>query len=255
MESRDHRSARTTIDETITAQMSRDHWEKYAGEWAAWARTPDFDAYWQYAPAFFELLAPPRGRTLEVGCGEGRVTRDLLQRGHHVTAVDATAALLKLARDADTTAGYLRCDAAALPFSNESFDLVVFYNSLMDIDDMEAGVREAARVLTPGGRMCACVTHPIADAGKFESREPDARFVIEGEYLGGRRWLQLPVERGGLTMNLSGWAYPLESYFGALERAGFAVEALREPAGGEADDRGRWHRIPMFLMWRAVKTA
>ena len=44
--------------------------------------------------------------------------------------------------------------------------------------------------------MCACVTHPIADAGKFESREPDARFVIEGEYLGGRRWLQLPVHPG-----------------------------------------------------------
>ena len=237
------------------ARMSRDHWEKHAGEWAAWARSPDFDSYWSYSSHFFELVPGPGARTIEVGCGEGRVSRDLAARGHRVVGVDASPTLIRMAHLAGEKIDYVQCDAGALPFRDSSFDLAVFYNSLMDLDDMEEGVREAARVLTPGGRMCACVTHPIADAGKFESREPDARFVIEGEYLGGRRWLQLPVERGGLTMNLSGWAYPLESYFGALERAGFAVEALREPAGGEADDRGRWHRIPMFLMWRAVKTA
>ena len=225
--------------------MSREHWERQASNWAAWAREPDFDAYWKYSPGFFELVPEPRGRTLEVGCGEGRVTRDLVRRGHHVTAVDVTAELLKLARKADGQNRFVRCDGAALPFTDESFDLVVFYNSLMDVDDMETSVREAARVLKPRGRMCACVTHPIADAGAFDS---DERFLITDTYLGPRRWLELPVARDGLTMNFSGWAYPLEAYFKAFESAGFAVEALREPAG-----EGRWQRIPLFLMWRAVK--
>ena len=231
--------------------MSREHWERQAPNWAAWARTPGFDAYWTYSPVFFELVPEPKGRTLEVGCGEGRVTRDLVKRGHRVTAVDATASLLKLADEADDLADYLRCDAAALPFRDESFDLAVFYNSLMDVDDMQGSVSEAARVLAAGGKMCVCVTHPMADAGEFDSRAEDAPFVIADTYLGERRWLDLPIERDGLRMDFSGWAYPLEAYSKALERAGFVIEALREP---QHPATGRWHRIPNFLMWRAAKT-
>jgi SAM-dependent methyltransferase len=231
--------------------VSREHWEKQASNWAAWARTPNFDAYWDYSPAFFQLVPAPGRRTLEVGCGEGRVTRDLVKRGHRVIACDSTLELVKLATDADKTSRYLRCDAAALPFRDESFDLVIFYNSLMDIDDMESSVREAARVLVRGGKMCACVTHPIPDSGKFESDEDDARFVIKGTYLGERRWIEIiPMERDGLSMEFAGWAYPLEGYFRALEAAGFAIEALREPSTQQG---GRWTRIPLFLMWRAVK--
>jgi len=237
--------------------VSRAHWDRQASNWVAWARTPDFDAYWKYSPAFFDLVPRPFGLTLEVGCGEGRVTRDLARRGHRVVAVDATDKLIRLARDADPGNHYLRCDAAALPFANSAFDLAVFYNSLMDIDDMEAAVSEAARVLDAGGTMCACVTHPVADAGRFESREAGARFVIEGTYLGPRRWLEIPVERGGLAMNFAGWAYPLEGYFGALERAGFVVQAVREPRVDDVaitdPSEERWRRIPNFLMWRAVK--
>jgi len=192
----------------------------------------------------------PIGRTLEVGCGEGRVARDLQKRGHRVTAVDATAGLITLARDADPAGEYLRSDAAALPFDSLTFDLAVFYNSLMDIDDMESSVQDAARVLKSGGALCACVTHPIADAGHFESPEPGATFAIEGSYLGQRRWIEAPMERDGLRMDFAGWAYPLEGYFGAFERAGFVIEAVREPP--LANDE-RWSRIPTFLMWRARK--
>jgi hypothetical protein len=52
-------------------------------------------------------------------------------------------------------------------------------------------------------------------------------------------------------MNFTGWAYPLEGYFGALERAGFAIEAVREPRVDA--DEGHWGRIPLYLMWRAFK--
>ena len=66
-------------------------WEAEARNWIAWARAPRHDAYWEYSPRFFELV-PAAGRaTLEIGCGEGRVARDLAARGHRVTGVDASA--------------------------------------------------------------------------------------------------------------------------------------------------------------------
>src|SRR5260370_21645369 len=199
--------------------MSREHWEHESSNWATWARRPDFDAYWKYSPQFFELLPPPGRRTLEVGCGEGRVCRDLAKGGHGMTAVDVVETLIRLAKDADEQSSYIRADAAALPFANESFDLVVFYNTLMDIDEMELSVLEAARVLRHGGALCACVTHPLADAGRYESADSDARFIIEGTYLGERRWFALEIERYGVPMNFVCLSYPLSSYIGHTVRA------------------------------------
>ena len=184
--------------------MSREHWEKESSNWAAWARRPNFDAYWKYAAAFFELVPPAGRRTLEVGCGEGRVSRDLVARGHRIIAVDTSPTLIHLAQDADTRSSYVMADAAVLPFVDESFDLVVFYNSLMDIDDMDGSVLEAARVLRAGGTLCACITHPLADAGRFESRDGQAPFLIEGSYLGERRGIDIVQESNHLRMHFKG---------------------------------------------------
>jgi SAM-dependent methyltransferase len=231
--------------------------EGQAGSWLRWARTPDHDAYWQYRDAFFDDILPAPGRlTLEIGCGEGRVARDLAARGHRVVALDASPTLATSAAAADPAGRYLIADAAALPFDNGCFDLVVAYNSLMDVDDMPAAVAEAARVLQPGRPLCVCVTHPTADAGRFQSSEPDAPFVIAGSYLGRHR-VDEPFERDGLQMHFTGWRYPLEAYARALENAGLLIDRLREPAApATAFTRPgyeRWLRLPNFLHLRAVK--
>ena len=55
-----------------------EHWERWAERWALWARRPNFDGYWRDSgPPFFELVPQPGRRTIEIGCGEGRVARDL----------------------------------------------------------------------------------------------------------------------------------------------------------------------------------
>jgi SAM-dependent methyltransferase len=233
-------------------------WEREARNWIAWARTPGHDAYWAHSgPPFFELLPPPGRATLELGCGEGRVARDLAAQGHRVTGIDASPTLLDAARESDPGGRYLLADASALPFDDAAFDLVVAFNSLMDIEDMPGAVREAARVLEAGGRLCVCVTHPLADAGRWESREPDAAFVLEGPYFGRRRF-EGTYERDGLEITFRGWCYPLEDYFRALEEAGLLVEALREPPIPESEvarDPGkqRWRRIPNFFCLRALR--
>jgi SAM-dependent methyltransferase len=226
-------------------------WEDQAENWLAWARTPGHDAFWHYRDAFFPLVPRPGRRTLEVGCGEGRVTRDLAARGHRVVGLDCSPALLRHAVAADAGGCYVRADGAALPFADAAFDLVVAYNSLMDVEDMPGSVREAARVLDAGGRLCFCVTHPFMDAGHFASREPDAPFVVAGSYLGPRRPYAGTFFRAGLTITFRGWCYPLEAYARAFEDAGFLVEALREPTDPRGPGRGT--RLPWFLMGRCVK--
>lgn len=236
--------------------MVASEWESEAENWVRWARTPGHDAYWYYRDSFFDGLLPrPRDRALDVGCGEGRTTRDLAAHGHRVVAVDSSSTLIRHARAADPEGIYLLADAGALPFPDASFDLTAAYNSLMDVADMPACIREAARVLRPNGRLCASVTHPISDAGSFSGDGPDAVFTIEGAYFGRRRF-EGTVERHGLRMTFRGWCYPLEDYAKAVEAAGLEIEAIREPTPvGAGPEYERWIRLPMFLQFRAVKLA
>ncbi len=237
---------------------SRAGWEEQATNWAAWARKPGHDSYWQYRDAFFSEILPAAGEaTLDLGCGEGRVARDLRDRGHTVTGVDASPTLVRLAQDADPGGTYVVADAAELPFEDGSFDVAVAYNSLMDFDDLEGSIRELARVLVPGGRLAVSIVHPFADAGRFDSRQPDAAFVLTGSYLGRRR-VHEHFERDGMEITFHGYAYPIEDYARALEAAGLLIERLREPAApvaAVADDpgEGRWQRVPLFLHLLALR--
>jgi SAM-dependent methyltransferase len=236
----------------------RDAWEEHAENWVRWARTPGHDAYWWYSPGFFDELVPPPGTlTVELGCGEGRVARDLAARGHRVLGVDASPTLVRHARAAHAEGRYVVADATRLPLVDACADLVVAYNALMDVDDMPAAVAEAARVLVAGGRLCVSVTHPLADAGAW-SVDGEV-FEITGSYYGKRR-VEDTVERDGLRMTFRGWCYPLEGYVSALEAAGLLVERLREPAARaehivERPELEPWRRIPGFLQLRAVKPA
>jgi SAM-dependent methyltransferase len=235
-------------------------WEDEAEDWVRWARTPGHDAYWYYSPGFFEQIVPAPGRrTLELGCGEGRVARDLAARGHTVVGIDSSPTLLEYARAADPAGEYLLADAAALPFPDQSFDLVVAHNSLMDVDDMPGAVAEAARVLEPGGGLAFCVTHPINDAGRFADRTAGAEFVIRDSYFGRRRFDET-FERDGLRLTFHGWCMSLTAYAQALEDAGLLIERLRETRAPDAlveRDPGerRWQRVPMFLWVLARKPA
>jgi SAM-dependent methyltransferase len=235
----------------------REHWEREAENWVRWTRGPVPDAYGDYAPRFFDLLPPPDGPVLEVGCGEGRVMRDLRSRGYDAIGLDASQTMIRHAHEADPDGRYVVGDACRLPFPDQAFELVVAFNSLMDIDDLDGAVAEAARVLRPGGHLCACVTHAVADAGSFTSRDGAAPFVIEGSYLGRRRF-DAVVERQGASMHFRGWASPIEAYAAAFSRSGLLIEALHEPAAPDERVRSdtseeRWQRVPCFLFVRTLK--
>jgi ubiquinone/menaquinone biosynthesis C-methylase UbiE len=234
----------------------KQHWESQAANWIEWARTPGFDAYWYYRERFFEILPPPGGLTLDVGCGEGRLSRDLAERGYDVTGIEPAPTLLQAAKEAHPEGTYVQGEAAELPFAADSVQLLVAYNTLMDFDDLDGATREFARVLKPvTGRLCITITHPVADSAGFTERHAESPFVIEGSYLRTAPFSGW-AERQGIKMHFSGWHRSIATYSKALEDAGLLIEAIREPVpvdDAPAEDWDRWRRMPMFMNINALK--
>ena len=232
-------------------------WEENAQAFIAWARKPGHDTYWRFhRDAFLALLPSPGRKTLDLGCGEGRLSRDLAALGHTIVGIDASPTMLGAAREAAPEIETHLADAAALPFPDGAFDCVVAFMSLQDVDDLEGALRESARVLEPGGRLCVAIVHPINSAGAFESDDPASRFVIDGSYLDAFRYVQ-EIERDGIPMTFVSDHRPLQAYADAIAQAGLLIELLREPAVPDAamvaPRSRRWQRVPLFLHARAVK--
>jgi len=223
----------------------RESWDAQAESWVAFARTPGHDHSHEQTnfPPFLELL-PPAGRaTLVLGCGEGRVGAELQRRGHTVVGVDSSPRMVEFAGERHEA---VVADAAALPFDDEVFDLVVAYMSLMNFDDLHAAVCESARVLVQGGRICFAVLHPLFAAGELLDRDdPSSPFVIA-------RYFDAPTkvwssDRAGIEMTFHDRVIPLDTYGRALEEAGLLIEALREIPSRRRPE------LPLFLHVRGVK--
>ncbi len=110
------------------------------------------DDFWLFhLRRFLDLLPAPGRLTVDVGCGEGRLTRALAAAGYRVVGADTASALVKAALTHPRSAPAIVADATRLPFPDGSADLVIAFMCLHDFDDMSVAVAEAARILTPGG--------------------------------------------------------------------------------------------------------
>ena len=232
-------------------------WEQEALSWAKWARKPGHDAYWQFHRNQFLTLLPEPGKlTVDIGCGEGRLCRDLKQLGHNVTGIDASATLIRLAGEADLQGSYLLANAARLPLADSCADLVVAFMSLHDVDDLDQSLSETARVLACGGRACLAIVHPLNSAGQFVDTEENSPFIIKGSYLDEFRYSDR-IERDGLEMTFHSLHRPLESFSRAFEKSGLLIEAIREhrvPDGATLQgSTRRWQRLPLFMHFRLIK--
>ena len=133
----------------------------------------NYDRY--LGPVLFEPYARdlaarmPAGdgvRVLELACGTGRVTRRLreaLPETATLHATDLNEPMVDYARAvvAEPGIAWQAADAQALPFPDESFDVVVCQFGLMFLPDKVQGLREARRVLTPRGLFVASVWEPV----------------------------------------------------------------------------------------------
>jgi SAM-dependent methyltransferase len=166
------------------------------------------------------------GPVVEIGCGEGRVGRQLEALGHTVVGVERSATLASAARRASVPLAVIQADAARLPIGNALASTVVACMSLHDVDDLRATVDEAERVLRPGGYLCVAMVHPFATAQDPSTLHTD-RPIVSEPYLNERRF-EDHVERQGIEMTFVSTHRPLSAYVSAFVDAGLMLTALRE---------------------------
>ena len=122
----------------------------------------------------FELLPPPGRLSLDLACRTGELARELRARGHEVLAVERDRELVREARKADRRMEVLRADVTRMPMGSSIADLAVSAG----FDGLVDALGEIARVLVPGGRLCAALPQPVALEELSRGLE-GAGFVIE----------------------------------------------------------------------------
>ncbi len=160
-----------------TVRANRTWWDAEAVDYYAehGAFLGDADFVWGpegLREAEVHLLGDLAGmRVLEIGAGAGQCGRWVATHGAAVVASDLSAGMLRRGRQIDRGDGrsdpevwlpLLQCDAAALPFADETFDIVfTSYGAVPFVASSARLMREAARVLRPGGRFVFSTTHPM----------------------------------------------------------------------------------------------
>lgn len=176
-----------------------------------------------------------QARVLDVGSGLGQLSIEMAQRPEtaEVTGIDLSGDLVAAAREKAELLGanarFLQADAAELPFSDASFDVVVSTLSLHHWEHPQAALREIYRVLAPGGRavivdlrrnafpvalgMITLVSRYVVPASLRETGEPLASFhasftpteaIVLAVHAGwpnpnmitGPFWMALTIEKG-----------------------------------------------------------
>ena len=195
----------------------------------------------------------PGERVLDVACGTGNAAIRAAQAGARVTGLDITPELFeagrRLAAEADVELEWVEGDAEALPFDDESFDVVLSTLGVMFAPRHEVAAHELVRVLRPGGRLAllswvedSVIARSFQATGRFLPPQPDFasppwRWGSEEHVRDHRhRGTELEFERGTITFP------PFDSVDEDLEYHTTRVGALIK-AREVAEAEGKWPEL------------
>ena len=200
---------------------------------------------------------PEVGRALDIGCGEGRFCRMMHARGLATVGAEPTADLLAAAKARDPQGEYIKASAEVLPFRDQSFDVAVFYLTLIDILDFRAAIAEAVRVLRPGGQLLVANLHSHVTARPRNWEGEGSHWVVKN---GERLHLALDdmmAERAITSawgdIRIENHHRPLSAYMGAFLDAGLRLTAFEDPPfkGPDGETKDKFNRMPwaFFMAW------
>lgn len=168
-------------------------------------------------------------RVLEVGAGAAQCSRWLVGQGVDALATDVAPGMVTASSALDERTGIVVptqvADARALPFDDDSFDVVfTAFGAIPFVPDADAVHREVARVLRPGGRWVFSVTHPLRWA--FPDDPTSAGLTAVRSYFNRRPYVELDGEGNPLYAEFH---RTIGDHVRDVVGAGFVIEDLVEP--------------------------
>lgn len=252
--------------------MNHDGWDSLA-DWYDQKQGETGDL-WHRAlidPPLLKMIGETRDKdVLDLGCGNGYLSRRLARAGARITAIDGTGRMIKNARGHDPLnslkIAYLVANASDLTsIVDDSFDIVFANMSLMDIEDAQGAISEVGRVLRKGGRFVASISHPCFDNGA------NSGWLIEKVFFEPTIYRRIRAYRKPFSesipwrvLNRSDKSYtlayhrPLNWYAKTISESGMAIFALEEPEGNEEflekeGDAAGFREVPLHLVIGALK--
>jgi SAM-dependent methyltransferase len=211
--------------------VADDLWETHASWWIE-GFTDGAD------PEYVEQILPLAAselegavRLLDIGCGDGQISRIAAAQGATVVGIDPTWNCIAVAGGRGGGVVVAQAGAADLPFADASFDTVVACLVFEHIDDVDEAITEVSRVLQPGGTFCFFLNHPILQAPGSawvddHLVDPPEQYWRLGPYLDETETIE-EVELGVWIRFIH---RPLSRYVNALSDNHLSIERMLEPA-------------------------
>jgi SAM-dependent methyltransferase len=255
-------------------------WNAGAGSWVEFVRSgKNYYSEYLNGPALKRMVGDVEGkRVLDVGCGEGYLSRFFAKGGAEVVGIDLSDALIKAAVEEEerhpSGVKYFVADAADLNMlESESFDVAFCYMALMDIRDYEGAISETSRVLKTGGRFVVLIEHPCFEFVRFldgkavsgwetrlqEDGSKEYLYYWVADYLGRHSYaVEWKHDRLSSSFVTTGFHRTLSDYVNALTEHGLIVKRLDEPQPLEKGVRvhppmKKHYRVPQSMVIEAIK--
>jgi len=209
-------------------------------------------------------------KVLDLACGQGFFSREFAKAGAEVLGLDISPELIKIA-SLQTTNYKLPAVFKVAPADNlksvpdSSMDKAAIVLAIQNIENLMGTMAECARVLKKGGKLFIVMNHPVFRIPKASSwgwdEEKKMQYRQLDAYMSESRE-KIDMHPGEKSRDYTiSFHRPLQVYFKAMRKAGFAVRSLEEWISGRVSQPGPRAKaenaaraeFPLFLFWEAVK--